>query len=55
MNGKTDEDWISDPDDEEDDFDVFFLYFGILRTVLKKVSPELYEEICLSFYSERDT
>lgn len=56
MNGKTDQEWnsVSD-DDDEDSFDVFYLYFGILRTVLKKVSPQLYEEVCRSFYSERDT
>tara|TARA_B100000073_G_scaffold205113_1_gene170127 strand:- start:201 stop:365 length:165 start_codon:yes stop_codon:yes gene_type:complete len=53
MNGTTDEDWnvISE---EEEDFDDFYLYFGILRTVLKKVSTEFYEGIHQSFYEERD-
>ena len=55
MNGTTDEDWISVSEEEEEDLDVFYLYFGILRTVLKKVSPQLYEDVCRSFYSERDT
>ena len=54
MKEMTDEDWFSDCDDEEQDLDVFYFYFGILRTVLKKVSPKLYREICQSSYSERD-
>ena len=55
MNGKTDQDWnsVSD-DDDEDSFDVFYLYFGILRNVLKTVSPELWKQLLQPSYEERD-
>ena len=55
MNGKTDQDWnlVSD-DEDEDSFDVFYLYFGILRNVLRTVCPELWKELLRSSYEERD-